>query len=121
MVWTRMTSSIKICSDPSSRMLSRFSEERLNATRTLLEEDGCAVPVSKKGYVVLVQQSTEEVEEARWKYEAGSPELAERDGKVKELNLTVRPFADDSEKVERLRAQIASKVVELTTSCVAAS
>lgn len=35
-----------------------LSEQRLNGTRMLVKEVGCAVPVSKKGYVAVVYKLT---------------------------------------------------------------
>lgn len=81
-----------------------FSEERLNPARALLKEVSWAEQVSKNDYVDIVQQLAREVKEARWKSEIDQDELAERNGKIEEVNLQVQRMADDSEKVARIHA-----------------
>lgn len=69
-----------------------------------MKEVDCAVPVSKRGYVDLVQQLPLEVKKARRKFEFARRELVERHGKIKELNLKVQMLAHDSETLARIQA-----------------
>lgn len=66
------------------------------AKRALVKLIGCAVLVSKKDYVDLVQQLDEEVNDALWKSEVDRRRLAKRDGKIEALSLKVLLLSDDS-------------------------
>lgn len=73
-----------------------ISEERLSDTRELIEVVGYIVPVSKKGYVDMVQQLDEVVKDARQKSIVDRRKVTEFDRMVKELSLKVQLLADDS-------------------------
>lgn len=47
-----------------------------------MKEDGCAVQVSKKGFVDLVHQLVRGLKYARRNFEVNQHEWAERDGKI---------------------------------------
>lgn len=64
-----------------------LSDENQNATRGLVAEISCVVPIFKKAYVDLVQQLAEEVNDGHQSSEVYRRELAERDGKIEELSL----------------------------------
>lgn len=80
-----------------------------------MNEVGCSAPVSRKGYADLVHQLAGAVRVAHLKSEVYRLELAERDGKIKKLNLKVQLLADGLEKVARLRTQMTKKDWELTS------
>lgn len=52
-----------------ARDSTEVPEESLSATRALIKEIWCALPVSEKGYVDLVQQLAGEVKDMRQKSE----------------------------------------------------
>lgn len=96
-------------------------EERRNASRASLKETGCGVPISEKGHVDVVYQLAREVRKSLLKSEVDRRELADRDGKIEELNLKVQLLADDSENVAWLKTQGTAKEAEFIASPVAPS
>lgn len=92
----------------------------LIATRALVNEIGCAVPVLKKSYVCLVQQLASKVKEAHQESKVDQRELVERDGKIEALSLKVQRLAGGSENSARLQSQVTTKYMEATVARVGA-
>lgn len=82
---------------------------------------GCAVPVSKKGCVKVVQQLAREVKKVRQKVEAEMGKLAESEDNSEELELRMQLVVDDFEKMARMHAQITARDVEVNPMRVTVS
>lgn len=67
----------------------KLSGKILSAIGALMKEANCALPVSQKGDVDLVESLAGEVEDARQKSKADQPEVSGCDGKSEEVNLKV--------------------------------
>lgn len=87
----------------------KVPKENERSTRELVEEAGCAVPVSKKRYVELAEQLVGKVTDTCQKSKGDKHRFLDRGAYFKKLSLKVWLSTDHSKTAVVLQAQVAAR------------